>query len=361
MQEFIAMRLKNNGFMFFLLFVTNSVVLAEGTPIYDHEKIENRLIKIEKIDAEKRLYSLEHKVKIVDSNQLNYKIEKNLIKDTYSNNFDKINTVITVIFGVFAIFGYLGFKGISEIKEEYKTELQNLIALKNKFETRSKEINDSNKSIDNSLQNILSENQEQNNKIKFLELKDKIRAHIKDDKFLFALEYADAALELYPDDKEVLGVKAYLLTRLNRNTEALTIYDRALKIYPDDKSILQNYTECLYFEGEIEKANNIIEAHENLFSDVEEKKILKLFEAIKCYHENRLEGLQEIAKTLVTTTNLNSKNKYFSFWKLEEAQVIIHYYEDSEIKKAVQNIVWYLNDAMTGQELLNRLGLPTPE
>ena len=61
-------------------------------------------------DVENRLYDLEHKVKIIDNNQLNYKIEKDLLKDTYSNNYETISIVIAIFAAIFGVMAYVGFR-----------------------------------------------------------------------------------------------------------------------------------------------------------------------------------------------------------------------------------------------------------
>lgn len=75
---------------------------------------------------EKRLADLERKVHIIDVGQINYKIEKDLLKETYSNNYERINTVITFVLGLIGVIGFVGIKDIGSIKKEYESELKSL-------------------------------------------------------------------------------------------------------------------------------------------------------------------------------------------------------------------------------------------
>ena len=65
----------------------------------------------------------EFRLKRQENNEQNYKLEKDLLKETYSNNYERINIVITIILGVIGILGYLGIRDISSIKKEYEKEL----------------------------------------------------------------------------------------------------------------------------------------------------------------------------------------------------------------------------------------------
>ena len=60
-----------------------------------NEKLENELKK------------LSDQVTEVRRDQLNYQIEKDLLKETYSSNMDTINIVIAIILAIFGIIGFL--------------------------------------------------------------------------------------------------------------------------------------------------------------------------------------------------------------------------------------------------------------
>ena len=44
-----------------------------------------------------KLYEIGRKVDLIDKTQLNYEIENELIKDTYSSNYKTINSVISIV------------------------------------------------------------------------------------------------------------------------------------------------------------------------------------------------------------------------------------------------------------------------
>ena len=81
-------------------------------------------VGLDPVEIERELYDLENKVKIIDTNQLNYKIEKDLLKETYSNNYEQINLIITIVLGIIALLGFLGLRDISSIKKNFNSELK---------------------------------------------------------------------------------------------------------------------------------------------------------------------------------------------------------------------------------------------
>ena len=76
-----------------------------------------------------RLDRHEHLIKTISGDRINYRIEKDLLKEAYSSNLQTINMVITFVLGVFAFLGYLGIRDISTIKKEYLLELSKLLSL----------------------------------------------------------------------------------------------------------------------------------------------------------------------------------------------------------------------------------------
>ena len=66
----------------------------------------------------RKLEDLEFRLKRIEGNEQNYKLEKDLLKETYSNNYERINFFITIALGLIGILGFLGIRDISSIKKE---------------------------------------------------------------------------------------------------------------------------------------------------------------------------------------------------------------------------------------------------
>jgi tetratricopeptide (TPR) repeat protein len=307
-----------------------------------------------------KLKELENKVNQVEANQINYRIEKDLLKEAYSNNYEKINFFITLILGAVGILGYLGLRDITSIKKEYELELTKLRSIKVEFDTKSKELDSDKKKFDEDLKSIIKENEEQSRKIKFIELKDKVRTLLKDNSLAGALEFANAALLIINNDDELLNQKGIILCRLNQMKEAVDLFKLALQQIPPTHSTILNAAECFYFAKEIEAAKELIERHKPIFEKKENIKVLELFKIIELYFSENKEELLAIAKRSVDIDNLKVKSKHYIGWNLQEAQHFIHYQEESELKTILKNLFWFYDAQISGETLLTRLNIALP-
>lgn len=199
---------------YFLIFLCSNSVIAEDENIND-VKTFYKLVPVDEfsfhLDDKERIDLLENRLSEVRRDQLNYKIENDLIKDIYKINYERINIFITLILGIIAILGYLGIKDIGVIKREYTEELDNIKIIKDQFEIKTNEFDDKKMKIEDEIKSILKENQLQNEKIKFIELKEKMRSLFKDRMLTPALEFSNAALEINPTDQICLNMKGSIL------------------------------------------------------------------------------------------------------------------------------------------------------
>jgi hypothetical protein len=302
---------------------------------------------------------LENQIKTVEKNQLNYKIEKDLIKETYSTNYERINTIITIILGIIGVIGFIGIRDITSIKKEYLTELEKLKGLQVEFESKSKEFTVEKDKFDSEIRQILIENEEQNRKIKFIELKEKINSLLNENKIQDALEFVNAALVIEPEDRIVLRQKARIYVRLNLFPESLKVYEKLNTIFPDDTSIGLDNIECLYFANHLKDAKTLSEKYSDSLKAKEEGKLIQFLEAVELFHNKDSEKLLEKIKEFIDFENLEKIEKQFKTWDLKEAKYFIAYQPDSESKKLLQFYIWYLNGEVNGTKVCENLGIKT--
>jgi tetratricopeptide (TPR) repeat protein len=308
----------------------------------------------------RKLQNLENDIKRIEANQINYKVEKDLLKETYSNNYEKINFFITFVLGLVGIFGFLGLKDISSIKKEYEAELHKLRLIQGEFDLKSKSFDTDKKKFEEELKSIITENEEQSRKIKFIELKEKVKTLIKDNSIATALEFVNVALSIEENDKSLLNQKGMILCRLNQIPEAVAVFKKAHLGNPEDELTLANFVECLFFAKQIEEAKKIISNYKNLFEKKEDGKLLELFNVIDFYVLNKKEELLAVVKGSVNINDLKGKYKYFEHWDLHEAIHFIHFEPESELKKIVKNLFWFYDAQINGESLLKRLDIELP-
>jgi len=308
-----------------------------------------------------RVDDLERNVKQIDANQLNYKIEKDLLKETYSNSYERINLGITVVLGLIGLAGFFGIRSITDVKKEYVQELAELKVIKEKFELKSKEIDVQKDKYETGLELLIKENQEQNRKIQFIELKDKAVTYFKDKVFASSLEFAEAALDIKSDDLTLLTLKARAYCNLNRYKDALEIYRNIVASVSNESTPLCNLVECLYFVNEIPEAKALLTANPTLFTEGDEIKAIAIFNMIELYYLGDSEALKATALNYITAENLNDVQVPMKGWTLEETKYFIAHQPSNPLKPILQNLIWYLDGQLKGSDLLNRIGLTLPE
>jgi tetratricopeptide (TPR) repeat protein len=338
-----------NRILIFLLFIC------------PYSNANNDSIKSRLDNLEAKLMLTQDKIEQIKQGQLTYQIEKDLLKETYSNNYDRINTVVTIILGIIGILAYFGIRDINSIKREYQNELENLRKVKTEFEIKSESFETEKNKVEKEIKEIIKQNEEQNRKIKLIELKEKVSSLIKDKNLYSALEFANVALDISPNDLILLIDKALILSRLNQIPNAKIVLEKALALDPANISIIKNTVECYYLLNEIEKAKGLITTNKSVFESDESKEVLNLFELIEMYHKRDKNSLLYKTNNFLNVADLKTQKKRFLNWSLEEVKVFILFEVDSESKTIFQNIIWYLDGQLSGESLCKTIGIPLPE
>jgi tetratricopeptide (TPR) repeat protein len=308
-----------------------------------------------------RIDDLDRRVQLIDNSQLNYKIEKDLLKETYSINYERINLLITAVLGIIAVLGYFGIRDISKIKEKFETELTTLRNLKAEFEQKSNEFSVEKAKIDEEIKTIFQQNLVQNQKIKLIELKEKCLSLFEGKNWSMSLEFVNAALEIDKSDSICLQTKGRILMRFKEFQDALLVYRKAFELYPDDTDIKFNLAESLFFAGNIDEAESLIAKDAKLFEAKDSGQLLKFFTLIKLYFDQNLEGLQTIAKSFVDHSSLNERKAANGVWDYEDAKFFADSLEENELKTALRYLIAYSAGEIDGKNLLTGLKLPIPK
>lgn len=91
-------------------------------------------------DIREHLGRIEDAMKEVKRDELNYRMEKDLLKEAYASNLQTINTVITIVLGMFTVIGFLGVKSILQLQQAYRDKLDELSKLAAGFQAKFQEI-----------------------------------------------------------------------------------------------------------------------------------------------------------------------------------------------------------------------------
>jgi len=204
-----------------------------------------------------RMQQLETIVKQIERDQLNYKIEKDLLRETYSTQYQTIQLVLSIILGIFTVLGYLGYRSVDRLKKEYSDGLARLNLSRDASEKQLSNLAEALARADRKLGELQSVNTDQSRRIELLELKDNIATRIRDGQFYRAVEYADLALEIEPEDVEILSLKATGLSRLGRYPEVIPIFAAMLDRDPNLAVAAHNLAEYYLILGQHEEYDQL--------------------------------------------------------------------------------------------------------
>lgn len=298
---------------------------------------------------------LSNNIQEIRRDQLNYKIEKDTLKEVYETNYETINQIITIILAIAGITGYLGIRDIYNTKREYSNELEKLRKIQEEVTAKALEFESAKAKYDSDFTTLIKANEEQNRKIKILELKEKIRSLLKEDRYNSALEFCIVALELDPNDIQLLYMKAEIYCRTLNYKESIDSYNKILKIDPNDKSATANIAEVYLMDGNLIEYNNIIKNNSSLFEG-KESDLLKIFDAVIAYHKDDPDRLEIIIKEVVSGKELETKQKHIQGWIMRDLLIFIANQPDSSKKKSLQNLIWFVDGQLSAKDLLSRIG-----
>jgi hypothetical protein len=331
-------------------------VLGLQGKLYSFSKDSLRITQLEY-----KIEQLDNQAKEVRRDQINYQIEKDLLKETYSNNYDRISLMITIILGIIGVLGYLGIRDINTIKKEYSVELANLKQVQKDISNKYADFQMTKEKYDTELKDIFRTNEEQNTKIKVLEIKEKISSLFHNKQYGTALEFCIVALELAPNDLSLLKKKAMINTRMQSYNDACASYKKVLEQGENDHICIINLTEVYLLNRQSSEFESMINKYSDIFSKEENKSVKELFSIIANYQSKNIEKIKETILTKLDPKDLNSKKKRTEDWTFEDMLVYIANEPHSEEKTFAQNLLWYLDGQTTGADLCARTKIPMPK
>jgi tetratricopeptide (TPR) repeat protein len=190
-------------------------------------------------DATHQIKRLDDDVKEIRRDQLNYKIERDLLKEAYATNLKTVDVLITVALGVITIvggvLGFLGVRNISLVRKEYNEDLEALRKLKAKFEEDLEQIKIKQTETKDQFTTL-------GNRIHVLELQEKASQFIDAKNYPRPLSYAEVGLTVLPDDPIFLTQKGLCHFKLRDYPLAIQAYELLSKTTnPDFASLAELY------------------------------------------------------------------------------------------------------------------------
>ncbi len=315
---------------------------------------QNDSLEIIKLKEKVRL--LENTVTRLENSQLTYKVEKDLLKETYSTNYEQLNLFITAILGLFGILGFLGIRDISTIKKDFKKELEDLASLKSQWQIQFQDFESTKSKYSEDIAEIYGQNEEQNRKIKALELKEKINELIGREAYSNALEFLVLAVELAPQDSELWRLKGLSYFKMKKYPQALKDYEKALELGGDNvPDIIEDLAELYLFVDEEDKYNALHKKYKSHFSSDDFRPKIAYFKALELFVKNKYDELIKLIEERISHNDLKEKKKAFG-WDFGDIRSFFDTKEDNLTKKIFLQYISFLegqSDRETVESFIN--------
>lgn len=249
------------------LFVTASLLTYSfasfAVPQKDAESQSSENVQSDTRQLKHDVKTMTGDLEIIRRDQLNYKIEKDLLKEAYSSNLQSINLIITIVFGIFGVLGYLGLRSIKEIKLDYTNELNDLRSLKAKFEAELLQLQNNQKEFERRVGELAKTNEAQDRRLKILELTEKAGEFIKLKEWRWALQYISIGLEIDSENIMLLKQKAQCSGKLIQISSAAETWEKVLKLEPNNLSTITNLLEALAMSSQQNEFDQLYAANKD--------------------------------------------------------------------------------------------------
>lgn len=298
---------------------------------------------------------IENQLKEVRRDQLNYKVEKDLLKETYGNNYNLLSLVITIVLAIIGFFGYVGIKDINGIKKEYEAELNKLTILKSGLEQKIKDFDNVQIRYDSDIKSIIEQNEEQNRKIKILEYKSKIDRLYEEKKYAAALENCLHALNIAPNDIQILTCKARVYAITRSYPEAISTYLEIIKLDEKNITAIFNLAEVYLFNNQNLESAKIVEENSQHFISDSSSGALKLFKVLTLLNEKNLNKLVDEVKQQINLLSLDDKIKRIPNWDFKDVYSFVNSLKDSKEKDVTIQYLNYVTGKISGSDLISIL------
>ena len=334
---------------FLILFVST---LHSQNKVKDTNELQD---SIRSISSE--VNNLRYEFEVIKRDKLNYTIEKNLLKESFSSNLQVINIVIAAIllfFSIFGgIFGYVGFKNIIETKKKFESELDVLSKLRITYEKRFGALIPREKVFNDRMSEIEKINATQSKKIRILELKNSIKEAQRDKNYQHAISLINIGLEEEPNDYNLNAMKSDCYMYLENYRMAINSTLKALRIAEKSRKhmILANVYNLLEFSLLI-KDIPLFEKHKQKY--IEHLK----YDTINVYLETMVffikNELEKIIKTLIEYLNTNPKMMAFPGWTFSAGRNFISKDKDNVCFEISNDFIDTIHNKMSIESFIDK-------
>jgi len=303
-----------------------------------------------------RLQQLETQLAELRRDQLNYRIEKDLLKETYSSNYQTINFIFTIILGIFGFLSFFGYRDIGNLKKEYSAGLERLNQLRGELEVKVKEIAKEQEQVKSNYIAIIKTNEEQSRRIKVLELQEKIGSLIHGQNYQRAMEYVTIALDLDPANIILLYQKATALWKLGNLSGAAAAYVKLIELEPSNEGAISNLLELYLIMNQTEDYKGLFNKNRAMIESKDGGLLKAYFDVLQSYQLGDETTLGNAVKEGLTL--MSKKGPGRITWNFDDVRTFMTIQPQSRGKSLLEVFVNCLSeniDAETARDIVAKL------
>jgi tetratricopeptide (TPR) repeat protein len=287
-------------------------------------------------------------VEILRRDEINYHLEKEVLKETYETTLQKISftaTIVSTAVGiVFAIFGYVGFRTVGKLKDDYLKELQEARTLKSSLEI---EIDALRKKQEQAEADIANLSKAQGTKIELLEIVEKASNLFRNGQYSWAIEHLKAGLDIDSTYYPLLSLYASCEYRQGNFEAAIDIYKKIGKL--PELEIL-NYAELLLLTNRINEYDEFYAKNREVVDKAHGGNLVQFFNVLREILLNKIDESKRIFQSYVSSCPVGASAK-LGTWQFDEFQRIITALPIGELKTLAENAKGYFAGAITTEAM----------
>lgn len=246
--------------------------------------------------------------------------ERYFLKESYGSSISTITTVLGVLGGVLALLGFLGYKNLGDLKKRYEKELEEFRKTSANLQEEVQSLVKFQETIKNNIDRITTENKEQGNKIRVLELKNTARNYFKNSQF----------------------------------SEALDLYKHILTINEEDLPSRVNLLEfCLFFK-DFATYEKYLANHKEKIEKEAGPFLFTYYTALKNFVSNDTPALKKTISDFLIGKPMEEKTIYLG-WNFNDVRNFTKSFPDSPIKNIFYGLCDFLAGKISGNELNQKL------
>lgn len=320
------------------LMLTSTSVYAIDSTVIGREEFLDSAAQIERLAT--RLSDLEDRLDIYRQTQLDYKLEKEVLKENYETTVNGILITISLIGVAFTIVGAFGIQSTRKTRDEFQNELTEFRHETSEMKVKYAQARSEFSQLLRRLKQAEISESKNSARLTILEQQEKIQSFMRNQNYSRALQYCLAALELDPNDSILNSQRQTCHVMLGDLPSALTTNELRLKIDPD---AIFDYLELLLLSGDTSRFKELLDEHS---THVDSRTNVRLYlNSLFAYQSNDDEGLQRLASATKALVPIETATRRVR-WRFDEFKSVSSRWETDARLEQLLGIV----DVLDGQK-----------